>query len=501
MPSPSEAAKPCRATSVVLLAALSCGCGLLDKLRDADDEGREPSSPSSTPPDAEEPEADNAAATGDLPADGDTATAKREMVDHQVGKRDGPLKPGPVYFSVQGGAGGSGGIMRIQDGMFERILDCSALTGTDLVLGQDQHAYVLSSSGIFLLDGPDAPRRIAKDPDGFPVAPFAVAIDIGRNGNIWAVNLDRSLAHYDGEWTIVDGAKVGLDPEIELEDIALDSGGRVWTLSDDHIHVYEGGRFTSVVPKGKYHRPFLLGLALARDGTVLASGQGELFRFRSLVDYESHELEPPEEALSRQRIHELSDGSVIVERRSSLARVAQDGSVTYYHAGVDFEGSLVRASSADGQDRLWATTGAGITMIGPGKQRLFWPTGSIPSITGSVDAVLVIGSGPKILPPPMPAATGGLRGVVTYRGAPVRGEPVVICPDCEVDLDGELDLDADQLFKGTTNEAGHFHFQEVPLNSYNLYVEIDGKWKHAFRLRRWFLREGEVLDFGAVELE
>lgn len=498
---PSEAAKLCRATSVVLVAALCCGCGLLDKLRGADDEGGEPSSPSKTRPDAEKPGTHNAVKDEDSATDGDTGKAKPEMVDHQVGRHDGPLKPGPVYFSMVGGAGGGGGIMRLQDGRFERILDCSALSETDLVLGQDQHAYVLSSSGIFLLDGPDAPRRIAKDPDGFPVAPFAVAIDIGQNGDIWAVDLDRSLAHYDGEWTIVDGAKVGLDPEIELEDIALDSRGRVWTLSDDHVHVYEGGRFTSVVPKGKYHRPFLLGLALARDGTMLASGQGELFRFRSLVDYESHELEPPEEALSRQRIHELSDGSVVVERRSSLARIALDGSVTHYHAGVDFEGSLVRASSVDGQDRLWATTGAGITMIGPGKQRLFWPTGSIPSITGSVDVVLVIGTGPKVLPPPMPAATGGLKGVVTYRGAPVRGEPVVICPDCEVDLDGELDLDADQLFKGTTNGAGHFVFQQVPLNRYNLYVEIDGKWKHAFRLRRWFLREGEVLDFGTVELE
>ena len=399
---------------------------------------------------------------------------------------DRPLTPGPVFFAVRNRHRPDiAGIVRLQDGKFERVIRGTVDDDTNFVRGSDGHAYVSVFSRIYALDGPNAFKPIAT---GFRTESF----NVGLTGELWALKTQKFGQYLDGGWAFQPDSTVG--PNLgSLRDIAQDRSGRLWMLCRKGLTVLDDGVWE--VFDIEKHDELVLGLLdidLARDGSMLVMTPYAVYRIKSPTEVSTLRIADADHH-GNLAVQEMSGDDLLVTLKHALARVQPDGAITWYEPDTDFYGGHIRNSDVDGQDRIWLTSYAGVSVIGPGASRTSWPFGAVPELFGRPRGILVLGDGPTTLPTVGPAARGSLTGIAHYNDEPVRNSPVRICGYC----DGTSTRGV--FFDGMTDDSGRFRFDDVPLNKYNILVKSETKWREDTRyFIRPFLDEGKLHDTGIV---
>ena len=291
-----------------------------------------------------------------------------------------------------------------------------------------------------------------------------------------------------------------------LKGIAVDRGGKVLVASSHRVHVREGGAWKDIdlTKSGERNQLFLESIALAPDGAVYVLASALLLRIGPAAD-----LVVPV-PLGTGVVASLGDLSV--SANGSLALHDSDNAIVYPaggnprqyegYNGKDFRADNIRATAADDRGRVWVGSSLGVSVLGPGDAKTEWPGGSVPELTGEVEDILVLGSGPATLPASGPVLKGGLTGKVLQDGSPLVSVEVELCPSPGMLFTSTPCGDAPLKFAGTTDDKGVWTFTDVPLGTYGVAVRVAGKWQITLgeRVGRG-MKQGQVYDTGSMSLD
>ena len=118
---------------------------------------------------------------------------------------------------------------------------------------------------------------------------------------------------------------------------------------------------------------------------------------------------------------------------------------------------LVSTQDVDARGRLWAADRLdGLAIIERDGSATTLKPGSIPAVSGDVNALAVVGGGPDKLPSAAEVATGAISGKVLNHGTPVAKAMVEMCrsPSSRF-VESPCSIQPDRI-RGETDDAGVF---------------------------------------------
>ncbi|MEZ4380006.1 MAG: hypothetical protein R3A79_01570 [Nannocystaceae bacterium] len=460
-------------TRLGLGLALSLACGA-----DEPPAATPTPAPASPSDEAPVPASDEAPAPEPAPKPAPVAAKKLELP--AVGA------PGPAFIGVEGR-----GVAKIDDGAVTLLAD-SPKSGTKLQLAGDGNLWVMDRVALHRLDGDRFTTVVANSYDAIDNS--FEAFTVTPEGDIWAATFNSVHHLKDGSWDARGGMKLAEGDTETIHGIMHDRGGHVFAASTNKLHVFDGAAWAEVD----------LGKAKPRDPFFNALVPGPQFAKTYLV--------------SAFAILEIAEGGAAVRKvkvgGGSHLSVAGDGSL----AVADFD--KLHVVDADGKRRsprpklgsgaiavadggtLWVLNRAGVTVIPREGEATEWPSGSIPEIAGATFGVVVLGAGPARLPGAGPIRKGSLTGRLLRDGQPMPGLAVELCPSPSLVMYGKTPCDgASVRLKATSDDAGRWRFDEVPLGDYGIAVKVDGAWQLTLGLSLSNdMNEGELHDAGDLVL-
>ena len=405
-----------------------------------------------------------------------------------------PGPPGPVYFIVN-----ATGVVRLDGGNFTMVAELPDQPIRDLQLGGDGAVWVLGGEDLLRSEG-DTFKTITHA-DAKEIGDSLAAIEhfvVTAEGHVWATTL-RSIAHFDGQrWTHEAWQTISPDGGI-LNGIAVDRGGRVMVASTMGVHVRADGRWQAMpgIEEVMQNRSFFTTVTLAPDNSVYMLTTRGLLRMDSAVDPVMEVVLGGPSRASYDSLDVSGNGSLGVRLNGRNAILVPAGAGPRVFEGPgdeDLYREVIRTIAADDSGRLWIASDRGIDVLGPGDAKTSWPRASVLELVGDIDDMLVIGSGPAILPAAGPVRTGGLTGKVLVNGIREAGIDVAVCPGASM-----LFADSPLKFAGKVDADGVWTLSDVPLGPFGFAVKLDGVWQTPARFPRG-MKEGQVFDTGTLKL-
>ncbi len=407
-------------------------------------------------------------------------------------------EPGPAFFAVD-----KKGIVRLQDGVFTVLEGSPASLQKEMQLGPDGALWVIGYEDILRFDG-----------QRFNTVAKASFSDVGGSPDHLALAADSSpwittykgVSHWDGKaWTTEEKAAIGAGDDL-LEAIVVDREGKVWVASSNRVHLRDAAGVWKEVSlkKAKGGKLWLKDLALAPDGSVHVLIDEALIKFGATPDVLSKVNVGVRGFAQMSDVHFALGGSIGIISYQDVYHVPAGGSPRKYSSekSRDFKADNISAVAADDAGRLWVGSDIGVSIIVPGAARVEWASGSIPELVGDIQEILVFGAGPKDLPAGGPLATGGLTGKILRDGTPVAGTTVELCPSPSTFFTKSPCHDAPVKFVATTDAAGVWTVQNVPLGSYGLAIKNGKKWSVTLMSDMADgMKSGEVYDTGSMSLD
>ncbi|HEY0132848.1 MAG TPA: hypothetical protein VGB85_02175, partial [Nannocystis sp.] len=406
--------------------------------------------------------------------------------------------PGPAYFAVD-----RKGVVRLDHGKLTLLANSPDTLIKDLQLGGDGAVWVVGYEDVLRLEG-DKFRRVTRG--GF--SDLGASIDhfaVTAEGHVWAATF-KGVSHFDGKaWTTEHKAKIGAGEGV-LDGIAVDRAGKVFVASTHGVHVRDGGVWKDIdlTRAGARDQLFLEDVALAPDGAVYVLASALLMRVAPGSDTPVKVPLGAGSFVSYNGLDVASNGSLAVRDGDNVVAYPAGGDPRGYDGrkGADFRADNIRAVAADDTGRVWVASALGVAILGPGDAKTEWPAGSMPELIGEVEDILVVGSGPATLPAAGPVQKGGLTGKVLRDGSPLAGVSVELCPSPSMMFIESPCDSAGIKFAATADENGVWTFQDVPLGTYGLAVEVDGKWQITLGERVGIgMKAGKVHDTGSMRLD
>lgn len=450
-------------------------------------EGLPPPAPSPSPgPAPAETKGETPPAGGDTKADGAAAPSGDPAAKPPVSASD---SKDAAFFVVR-----DKGIVALTKSGFHTVPGSESVYLSGFVQGADGKLYGQTSSDIVRVevDGLPSAAPLTYDEVG-SVAGF----DVGAKGEIWTVG-DKGISEYrDGAWKTESRAAVGLDDQFAVG-IAIDSAGDPWAATSGSIvHRVAGAWQAGKLPSGP--TKYLSQVGHGPDGQVYMSTYDQLYRLtgspgRVKVKKGSYET-PGKFAFAEAKYgvakSGIEDASIFLPE-AEAARFSGKGDL---HIGT------VGSVAADTQGRVWVTGDAGIAIVGPGKARVTWRSGSMEPVAGQVSAIAVRGAGPP-LPEAGAVKKGGLRGRILKGGAGVAGVKVELCESPSLIYSKTPCSGAPTHLRGTTDADGNFAFDDVPLGAYGIAVKSGRKWQITLGAALGTaMTEGVAYDIGTLELQ
>lgn len=407
-------------------------------------------------------------------------------------------EPGPAYFAVD-----KKGIVRLQDGAFTVLEGSPASLAKELQLGPDGALWVLGYDDILRFDGQ---RFNAVAKAGFSeVGGSPDHLALAADATPW-ITTYKGVSHWDGKaWINEDKPSIGAGDDL-LEAIVVDREGKVWVASSNRVHLRDtAGAWKEVsLKKAKGGKLWLKDLALSPDGAVHVLIDEALIKFGASPDELSKVNVGVRGFAQMSELSFALGGSIGIISYKDVYHVPAGGSPRKYSSekSRDFKADSISAVAADDAGRLWVGSEIGVSVIVPGAARVEWASGSVPELVGDIREIVVIGAGPKDLPAGGPLATGGLTGKILRDGNPVAGTTVELCPSPSTFFTRSPCHDAPVKFVATTDTAGVWTVQNVPLGSYGLAIKNGKKWSVTLMSDMADgMKTGETYDTGSMSLD
>jgi hypothetical protein len=280
----------------------------------------------------------------------------------------------------------------------------------------------------------------------------------------------------------------------------------VWVASSNRVHLRDtSGAWKEVsLKKAKGGKLWLKDLAISPDGSVHVLIDEALIKFGATPEELSKVNVGVRGFAQMSSVRFSLGGSIGIISYMDVYHVPAGGSPRKYSSekSRDFKADRISAIAADDAGRLWVGSEIGVSIIIPGAARVEWASGSIPELIGDIDDIVVFGAGPKDLPSGGPLATGGLTGKILRDGEPVAGTTVELCPSPSTFFTKSPCHDAPVKFVVTTDAAGVWTANNVPLGAYGLAIKNGKKWSVTLmRDMADGMKAGEVYDTGSMSLD
>ncbi|MBI3073325.1 MAG: hypothetical protein HYY84_14520 [Deltaproteobacteria bacterium] len=407
---------------------------------------------------------------------------------------DAPTKAGTgaAYFAVEGG-----GIVRLANKTFTTLAPDLKYVRA-IVSGPGGALWTAGSAGVFKIEGGRA-RKIGEYND----TGGADKIAVDPAGTVWTASF-RGVAKFEGgQWSLTPKATLGASVQL-LNDIDIDKDGRVWVLSSNEVHVFEKGAWRAIdvsAHAGPVGRVFFQKLAPHPLGGVVMTTSSVLLRhdgvgWQKKIGVGSRQYGLREVAVGTNgQLHVVSFDTVFV------VPPAGRGSVRSYSTKAgQLAAKTIRAMAADKSGRTWLATDNGIQIIEANGNIVKWLPGTIPQLTGAVNALTVEGAGPE-LPSVGPQAFGIVTGKVVRTGEPVSGIQIEICAQPSSYFRVSPCADSAWSQSVLTGTDGNFTFNNVPLGTYRFALKPGAKWTITMDSCCTGMKANKTFDVGSINLK
>jgi hypothetical protein len=296
------------------------------------------------------------------------------------------------------------------------------------------------------------------------------------DGGLWINQYKEGFSHFDGsEWTFYAVEKLGKGEYSHLVyDMGVAPDGRLWVVTADSVAVFDGSTWTIYEEGQGFQEAYYFdSLAIDNRGTVWVSQSNGLLRF------DGNHWQPFE----NDRLFQTKSLAIDPQGRLWVGTYADgvsmfDGNnwTTYNRKNSGLSSDYVEMVATDAQGRVWIGTEWGLNVFDGETWHVFHAHNS-GLRNNEITSVIVGGDGPQ-LPPLIEKPTGSLSGRIVKGGAPIANAPIEICVEyIGYFYDGPTPC-SDQPFSRatTTDEQGHFTFEDLPAGNYVITIQSDGEW-------------------------
>jgi len=410
--------------------------------------------------------------------------------------------PGPAYFAVEG-KGLIALAVSATDGQAQfSLVEGSPREGLrDLQRAPSGAVYVKAPEGIMKLDRGEGTSAGKLD--------VVAKIDRNKLGNVhhltvsadektlWVSSLN-GVSRWDGsEWTLEPRETIGKGVRV-IEGIAVGAGGQLWLADSNSLHVRTETGWKDVTPVSD-RKQFFKSIEPGPNGEVFALASGALYRCAGtateLVDVGLRGR------LLFQHLSVTNNGLVgFKSNKREVGRTQPGAALRTYSAKEDqVLADGIEHVALDERGRIWVVSRSGVSIVGPGDERVDWPSSSVDMLSGTIKGVLVVGAGPE-LPSAGESKRGGLQGKLLVAGVPLSGADVELCARPEVVFKESPCAKASTRLTGKTDEKGAFVIRDAPLGKYGIAAKVGEDWQVQGASANQQMKEGEVFDFGTITL-
>ena len=399
-----------------------------------------------------------------------TPTRESAKTGDQIATRP-PVEPGMACL----GSSGEGLTCLDDTGWHIYTKDNSPLAGDyiwSIAVCPQGHLAIATNSGISTFDG----QTWKEYPAGWGHAsPGTVTCD--ARGGFWVTHF-RGVSHFDGaDWTTfpADQLATGESATDLVEDVAIDTVGRVWVLTAASVAVFEDNSWTVYQEgQGFEKRFFFDSLTIDWQNRVWAAHSNGLLMFKGgeWTAYPTADFSTIEslavDLQGRAWVGTLSNGVSVLER---------GGWLTYDRTNSKLGCDRVREMFTDAQDRVWIGTRWGLYVL-DGSQWHIFRMENAGLADHDISALAVVAGGPN-LPEPQPKPAGSMQGRIAFDDAtPIVNAPVEICVESIGSrFYGETPCSDQPFMRRTeTDEDGMFVFHDLPPGFYVITAYTGESW-------------------------
>ena len=246
-------------------------------------------------------------------------------------------------------------------------------------------------------------------------------------------------------------------------------GGAVFVVSSLRLFAFEGSELRQVAALGKNFFPTL---RVGPDGTALVDGS-KLLRFAP--------------GAAKPEVLPGYGNFPVFTRTGAVLRMDAGGlGLTLFAPGAKPQKLLaqrlafpIEGFSLDGQDRVWARTHFGVTIIADGVAQE-WTKRSVPELSDEIADIAPLGRGPAL-----PAVTPNLIKLagrfVDAAGAPVKGGVAEVCDVSSAVYYGKTPCAGrDFVRRAVSGPDGSFVVEGVPFGGWHFVYGRGGSWQRDF---------------------
>jgi hypothetical protein len=479
---------------VVLGVALAaCGCDLLES--DAPAPAAAAPATADTKPEAKDANTTAAASVAPTPTPtptpAPTPTAGAPEATASATAKPATLADSALFLLRDKGA------VVLADGKFTTVPDTTSKYFAKIARDHEGRVYALGSGEIVAFDGAEAARTVAEA--GYDAVGSLQSFGIDRKGGVWAAG-SKGVHHFEnGSWTTDDVATFGTGTVL-FGGIAVDSDDRPWLCTADAVwHREADGWKKAVLPKGGMAKKYLQDVVAGPAGSVWIGSMDSVYKIVAPGTITREKLPKSQYGMFGDLAFSDSGAGVIETSTDELAQFLPK--VARYKSGKDYKLGMITALAIDDRERTWVAGDGGIAIVGPAAERVFWRSGAIEEVAGSVTHLVVVGRGPE-LPQAGEVKKGNVKGSIVDGDKGIAAVDVELCESPSMIYSKTPCTGAPTHLRGKTDADGNFQFTDVPLGAYGVAVKVGKKWQITMGAGYGStMKAGDTIEIGKIEID